>query len=275
MLRERVTEDVFVFISALYAEVSAVVVTTPDGAVVIDTLPFPEETSHVREFALRRCPRGIRYVINTHHHADHVYGSYLFPEAELIAHRQCRDILLKVGQESLAQAKAQTAMLAPVELRIPQLVFEVDLLLRLGEKTIHLIHTPGHSPDGIMVHLREDKVLVASDILTPVPLIVRGSLDEMIASLKQIKALNLENVIQGHGGVLLRGEIDETVDSSISYIKTVQKRVRAIVDKGLPRSALSSIDIEDCGKSRIPLGGLVQRLHAANLEFLYTQMSSA
>ena len=214
-------------------------------------------------------------MINTHHHADHVYGSYLFPGAELISHRQCRDILLKVGQESLAQAKAQTAMLAPVELRIPQLVFEVDLLLRLGEKTIHLIHAPGHSPDGVMVHLREDKVLVASDVLTPVPLIVRGSLDEMIASLKQIKALSLENVIQGHGGVLLRGEIDETVDSSISYIKTVQKKVRAIVDKGLPRSALSSIDIEDCGKSRIPLGGLVQRLHAANLEFLYTQMSSA
>ena len=275
MLRERVTEDVFVFISALYAEVSAVVVTTPDGAVVIDTLPFPEETRQVREFALRRCPRGIRYVINTHHHADHVYGSYLFPEAELIAHRQCRDILLKVGEESLIQAKAQTAMLAPVELRIPQLVFEVDLLLRLGEKTIHLIHSPGHSPDGVMVHLREDKVLVASDILTPVPLMPRGNPDEMIASLKGIKALNLENVIQGHGGVLLRGEIDETVDSSVSYIKTVRKKVQAIVDKGRPRSDLASIDIEDCGKSRIPLGGLVQRLHAANLEFLYTQMTSA
>ena len=275
MLRERVTEDVFVFISSLYAEVSAVVVTTPDGAVVIDTLPFPEETSQVREFALRRCPRGIRYVINTHHHADHVYGSYLFPDAELIAHRQCRDILLKVGEESLAQAKAQTAMLAPVELRIPQLVFEVDLLLRLGEKTIHLIHAPGHSPDGVMVHLREDKVLVASDILTPVPLIVRGRPDEMIESLKEIKALSLENVIQGHGGVLLRGEIDETVDSSIAYIETVRKEVQAIVDKGLPRSELASIDIEDCGKSRIPLGGLVQRLHVANLEFLYSQMTSA
>ncbi len=274
MLRERVTEDVFVFISSLYAEVSAVVVTTPDGAVVIDTLPFPEETSQVREFALRRCPRGIRYVINTHHHADHVYGSYLFPEAELIAHRQCRDILLKVGEESLAQAKAQTAMLAPVELRIPQLVFEVDLLLRLGEKTIHLIYAPGHSPDGVMVHLREDKVLVASDILTPVPLIVRGSPDEMIESLREIKTLSLENVIQGHGGVLLRGEIDETVDSSITYIETARKEVQAIVDQGLPRSELASIDIEECGKSRIPLGGLVQRLHLANLDFLYAQMTS-
>jgi len=274
MLRERVTEDVYVFISSLYVEVAATVVITPDGAVVIDTLPFPEESRQVREFALRRCPRGIRYLINTHHHADHVYGSYLFPEAELIAHRQCRDILLKAGEESLLEAKAQTPALAGVELRIPQLVFEVDLLLRLGEKTIHLMHSPGHSPDGIMVHLREDKVLVASDVVTPVPLVVRGDLDELARSLKEIKTLNLENVIQGHGGVLLRGEIDETVDSSIAYLRCINKNVKAIVDKGLPRSELANIDIEDCGRSRIPLGGLVQRLHMANLEYLYTQMTN-
>jgi len=274
MLRERVTEDVYVFISSLYAEVAATVIVTPEGAVVIDTLPFPEETRQVREFARRRSPQGIRYVINTHHHADHVYGSYLFPEAELIAHRQCREILLKVGESSLAQAKAQTPVLAPVELRIPQLVFEVDLLLRLGEKTIHIMHAPGHSADGVMVHLREDKVLVASDVVTPVPLIARGNAEELVKSLRLIKALNLENVIQGHGGVLLRGEIEETVDSSISYLRAVEKKVRAFVERGRPRSDLAKIDIESCGKSRIALGGLVQRLHQANLEYLYGQMTA-
>jgi cyclase len=272
MLRERVTEDVYVFISGLYAEVAATVITTPDGAVVIDTLPFPQETQQVREFALRRCPRGIRYVVNTHHHADHIYGSYLFPEAELIAHRRCRQILLKVGQESLDQAKLQTPALSDVELRVPQLVFETDLLLRLGEKTIHLMHAPGHAPDGIMVHIREDKVLVASDVVTPVPIVVGGEPDQLIKSLKLIKTLSLENVVQGHGGVLLRGEIDETADSSVTYLRTIRKRVKAIVDKGLPPSELAKIDIEACGKSRIPLGGLVQRLHQANLEFLYGEM---
>lgn len=272
MLRERVTEDVYVFISSLYAEVGATVIVSPEGAVVIDTLPFPEETRQIREFALRRCPRGIRYVINTHHHADHIYGSYLFPEAELIAHRECREILLKVGEESLAQAKAQTPALAQVELRIPQLVFEVDLLLRLGEKTLHLIHAPGHSPDGLMVHIREDKVLVSSDLVTPVPIVARGDLDALIKSLKQIKALSLENIIQGHGGVLLRGEIEETVDSNISYLRTIEREVRKIVDKGQPRSELDKITLEKCGKSRIPLGGLVVRLHQANLDYLYNEM---
>jgi glyoxylase-like metal-dependent hydrolase (beta-lactamase superfamily II) len=271
MLRERVTEDVYVFISGMYAEVAATVVVTPKGAVVIDTLPFPEETKQVRDFALRRCPTGIRYVVITHHHADHVYGSYLFPEAELIAHRQCRDILLKVGEAGLSQAKAQTPALAPVTLRIPQLVFETDLLLRLGEKTIHLMHAPGHTRDGIVAHLREDKVLVASDLMMPVPVIARGDREELIKSLKQIKPLSLENLIQGHGGVLLRGEIDESVDNSVRYVRTIEKKVHEVIQKGLDRSALSKIDIEDCGLSRIPLGGLVQRLHLANLEYLYDE----
>lgn len=274
MLRERVTEDVYVFISSLYAEVGATVIVSPDGAAIIDTLPFPEETRQIREFALRRCPRGIRYVINTHHHADHIYGSYLFPEAELIAHRECRDILLKVGDESLSQAKAQTPALAPVELRIPQMVFEVDLLLRLGDKTLHLMHAPGHSHDGVMVHIREDKVLVASDLVTPVPIVARGNQDALIKSLKQIRALSLENIIQGHGGVLLRGEIEETVDGNISYLRAIEKAVRRVVDRGLPRSELAGITIESCGKSRIPLGGLVLRLHQANLEYLYNEMSA-
>jgi cyclase len=275
MLRERVTEDVFVFISDLYAEVAATVIITPDGAVVVDTLPFPQETRQVREFAERRSPRGIRYVINTHHHADHIYGSYLFPGAEFIAHKRCRDILLKVGEESLTRAKAQTPALAPVELVIPQLVFETDLLLRLGEKTLHLMYSPGHTVDGIVVHLREDKVLIASDILTPVPLIVRGDRAAMSQSLKQIRGLNLENVVQGHGGVLLRGEIEDTIDSNIAYLRCIERRVRTLIEKGQPRSDLAKIDIEDCGKSRIPLGGLVQRLHTANLEYLYDEMMAA
>ena len=272
MLRERVTEDIYVFISSLYVEATATVVITPEGAVVIDTLPFPQETNQVRDFALRRCPQGVRYVVNTHHHADHVYGSYLFPEAELIAHRRCRQILLKVGEESLERAQAQTPALASVKLRIPQLVFETEMLLRLGEKTLHFMHAPGHVPDGLIVHIREDKVLVASDVLTPVPLIVRGDSKELIRSLRRIKTLNLENAIQGHGGVLLRGEIDETVDENIAYLRCIEKQVRAVIEKGLPRSELDKIDIEACGKSRIPLGGLVQRLHKANLEYLYTEM---
>ena len=37
----------------------------------------------------------------------------------------------------------------------------------------------------------------------------------------------------------------------------------------MPRSGILEITIEECGLSRIPLGGLVQKLHQANLLTLY------
>ncbi len=271
MKQERVTEDIYVFISGLYAEVSATVILTREGAIVVDTLPFPTETEQIRAFVHRRTPRGVRYVVNTHHHADHVYGSCLFPEAELIAHRRCRELLLKLGAESLARAKTQTPELQSVELRIPKLVFEEELLIRLGDKTIDLLHTPGHTSDSIVVHAREDKVLVAGDLVTPIPL-PRGDSEDLIRSLRMLRPLGLENIVQGHGDVLLRGEVDETIDSNIRYVRCIERRVREVIQAGGTRADLKRIDMEGCGKSRIPLGGLVQRLHMANVEYAYDQL---
>ena len=44
MQRERVADDIYVFTSDLYAQVTAGVIMTSEGAVVIDTLAYPEET---------------------------------------------------------------------------------------------------------------------------------------------------------------------------------------------------------------------------------------
>ena len=78
--RTRVADDTWVFTSGLYVEVNAGLVVTSEGGILIDTLPFPSETKQIIEFAQRVCPQGIQYVINTISHADHVYGSSLFPK---------------------------------------------------------------------------------------------------------------------------------------------------------------------------------------------------
>lgn len=274
MQRERVASDIYVFRSDMYLQVTAGVVVTEEGGVVIDTLPFPQETRSLREFVLRRCPKGIRYVINTHAHADHVYGSYLFPEAELISHRRCRDYLLRHGGEGLTRAKSHTPELGEVRLRMPSIVFDNMLTLRLGGKTIILRHSPGHSPDVITVRAKEDKVLFASDTVLPVPYIdfaAGGNLEDLRRSLRNIEVSGLENIIQGHGEVLLRGEIKETVQSSLNYLTCLEKGVDKHIASGKPVQELLKLSIESCGRSRIPLNGMVQRLHQANLYYLYLQ----
>ena len=75
--------------------------------------------------------------------------------------------------------------------------------------------------------------------------------------------------MQGHGEVLLRGEIEDTLDASIGYLQKVDHLVRERIARGIPRTGILDITIEECGLSRIPLGGLVQKLHQANLLTLY------
>jgi len=266
--RNRISDGVYVFTSGLYAEVTATVIFTEDSAVLVDTLPFPQETRVMRDFINQR-GLPVSYVVNTHSHADHIYGTYLFPGAEVVAHYLCRQMMERQAEESLAAAKLQTPQLAEVTIRYPDLLFNESLTLRVGGRTILLRHSPGHSRDVITVHLVEDRLMLASDTVMPVPYIVGGDIDELVASLSALKKESLENLVQGHGEILLRGEIEDSLDAQISYLRCVDRMVREHIARGVPRSELGSITVEECGLSPIPLGGLAVRLHQANLLTLY------
>ncbi len=268
MKRDRISDSVYVFTSGLYAEVTATVIFTDEGAVLVDTLPFPQETRQIREFIRRRGAQ-VAYVINTHSHADHIYGTYLFPEAVVIAHYRCRQLMERHAEAALVQAKEHTPQLAEVKIRYPELMFNEAMTLRVGGRTIELNYSPGHSRDVITVHVVEERLMVASDTVMPVPYIVGGDLDDLILSLQAIQTKSLENLVQGHGEVLLRGEIEETLQANINYLRTIDRLVREHIARGTPRAGILEISIEECGLSRIPLGGLVQKLHQANLLTLY------
>jgi glyoxylase-like metal-dependent hydrolase (beta-lactamase superfamily II) len=90
MQRERVADNVFYFQSDVYAQVTAGAVIGPNWAVVIDTLAIPEETIQIRDFIEQELNLPVRYVIDTHYHADHAWGNCFFPGATIIAHALCR-----------------------------------------------------------------------------------------------------------------------------------------------------------------------------------------
>ena len=88
MQRERVSENVYWFQSSIYAQVTAGVVLGTDWAVVIDTLAIPEETLAMRSFVEEELKVPVRYVINTHYHADHTWEIVSFLEQRWY-HRLC------------------------------------------------------------------------------------------------------------------------------------------------------------------------------------------
>jgi cyclase len=273
MHRERVSENVYWFQSEIYAQVTAGVVTGPQWAVLIDTLAIPDETLALRTFVEEELAVPIRYIITTHHHADHAWGSCFFPGATVISHTLCRQALVEKAPAALEAARRQNTMFKQIKILPPHLTFDQgDLSLRVGKKNLILMATPGHSADGISVLIEEDRVLFAGDTFLPIPVISGGDIDELAASIKKIGKMGLENIVQGHGDIVLRGEIDEFVKSNLAYLTNLRKAVRTAARRRNPQEALALIDVESCGKSRIHLGGLAEDLHRGNVRFLYKQV---
>lgn len=276
MHRERVSENVFWFQSEIYAQVTAGVVAGPQWAVVIDTLALPDETLTIREFIEHELNVPVRYVINTHYHADHTWGNCFFPGATIIAHARCRDLLEERGIPSLEAAKKQNPALRQVKIVLPQMTFaDGELTLRVGKKNLILSLATGHSGDGIAVLVEEDRILFAGDSFMPLPYIVDGDIEEIMASIKRVGRMGLENIVQGHGDVILRGEIDAAVKENLNYLAAIKRAVKAASRRKNALELLDDITIESCGKSRVYLGGLAQTLHQRNLRSLLQQMQDS
>jgi glyoxylase-like metal-dependent hydrolase (beta-lactamase superfamily II) len=270
MIRERVAEDVYVFTSELYAQVNAGAIVGPEWSVLIDTLAYPEETLEIKEFLEERLASPVRYLINTHYHSDHTLGNSWFPEAIIIGHLNCRMLLDTVGRKSLDAAKRQNRELRDVDIALPDVVFSNDGVgLKVGKRTLRLISLPGHSEDGIGVLVVEDRVLFSGDIMMPIPYLVDGDYELMVETLKRIPRMKLENLVQGHGEVILRGEVASAVRLNMKYLNTIRGHVRQANRRKDYRSYLEEIDVESCGKSRILLGGLAENLHQRNLFSLF------
>lgn len=103
-----------------------------------------------------------KYVLNTHAHLDHVNAVHHFQEKwglPFYLHQGDREWL-----EGLPlQGRMFGFPTSPVP-RVDRWVADGEVL-PLGSKRIEVIHTPGHTPGGCCLLLRDDKVLVTGDTL--------------------------------------------------------------------------------------------------------------
>jgi cyclase len=273
---ERASEDIYIFTSDRYAQVTASLIVSGNTGVLIDTLPFPSETAQIALFARKRCLEGVRFIIYTGHEADHVYGAFLFPRAEIIAHEMAREILIERGFAALQRAKEQSQEFAPIQLRLPTFTFTAgSTTLRLPGKTLEIIHTPGHTADCVSVLLHEERILFAGDTVMALPTITNGDPEQLKQSLDMIGTMQLENIVQGHGEMILRGEIRDTLRRQANYLDNLRSKVQKLIDAGGSREEARNITIEQCGMQRVLLNGAVVQLHLANVLATYDRLMAA
>jgi len=207
-------------------------VTTSEGIVMIDTPMLPTDAVKWRNDIAKRGE--VRYIINTHHHPDHIAGNYFFP-GTVVSHEGVKEVFdAPITGKAVSQlvGRAVKAPLGVVEnirleieerdpeglpllehyhLRAPTLTFSERLNLYVGEHTFELIHQPGHTPSHIGVFIPQESVFFTGDNFTNgvQPLLSHCLPFEWVESLKRIEAMDIDVVVPGHGEVCGKREVRE------------------------------------------------------------------
>ena len=98
----QVADGVYLFRSPNYGDVgldgNSVVIISRDGVLVFDTNGTPAAAEAVLSEIRAMTNQPVRYVVNSHWHWDHWYGTEVyqraFPDARIIAHQKTRDMMM-------------------------------------------------------------------------------------------------------------------------------------------------------------------------------------
>lgn len=162
---------------------------------------------------LRQEKLTVKQIVITHAHIDHVGGAMKLKAATgaPILMNQNDYALLKM----LDMQAAWVGMRPPGDVQVDETISQ-GRVLKIGEISSNVIHTPGHTEGSICLYFPEEKKLIAGDTLfagsigrTDLP---GGSMDKIMRSLHtQVLALPDETeVVPGHGPVTTIGEERET-----------------------------------------------------------------
>lgn len=243
----------------------AAVVLTSRRAIVVDTLTGPDEMAPVLEFLAAEAGDRSRLVVNTHHHWDHVFGNAAFAGEDIVAQQGCPRLIqaeLQGGDESLR-------LPPPEGVPLPNITFGDRLTYSDAGGAVHLIHTPGHSEDSIVVFLTESRLLLGGDTVEwPLPTFgQRDGRDDWVRTLRQLKQLPADLVVPAHGPVMGK----QIIDANELYVTGVYEAVAAAKAAGAARGDLD-LPAERFLAAGVAVGDVYAAAHRENLLWAWDEV---
>ena len=214
----KVKDDLFV-IHNDFVPGNTTVLVTNEGVVLVDD-KFEIDHENIMAQLKKITNQPVKYVINTHYHADHSGGNPKLQAlgAQVVTSQQARDKMVEVKQPGQAN-----------------ITLENSVRLFVGGKRIEVYRFGRAHTDGDIVVLFPDhRVLSAGDMFTvgdATPQLIDyaggGSARDWPVTLDGVLKLDFDQVVPGHGVVVAKQELRKFRDSTMS----LKNRVRDMIAK--------------------------------------------
>lgn len=166
-------------------------------------------------------------VVNTHGHPDHIYGNAYFEKAYI--HPADLELAKKYQAEGIYSEELKKRSLKPAEF---VLVEEGDIF-DLGGLTLEVFALKGHTPGGIVLLDRKDRILFVGDSIleqTWMQLPESLPMEQFVESLERIQTMRgeFDYLLSGHG----RGLVD--ADFCEIHLKAVKEAAQGVNENDEP-----------------------------------------
>ncbi|MBF8184884.1 MBL fold metallo-hydrolase [Nonomuraea sp. K274] len=236
------------------------------GVICVDACATERRTRDLREAIGKVSDRPITTLVNTHHHGDHTFGNWLFPEATIVGHEGVREQILDDGIPAYRAAWSSEVVWGAVELAPPFLTFTDRITLHSDDLRCEVRHVGGaaHTTNDSFVWIPERRLLFSGDLVFNggTPFVLMGSVAGALEAIGLLRELGAETIVPGHGEVC-GPEVYDRVEGYLRFVQETARRGRAA---GLPPlEAAKETDLGEWGALLDP-ERLVGNLHRAYAE---------
>ncbi len=260
---------IFLFQTPSYGDVgldgNSIAILSRDGVLVFDTNGTPAAAAAVLAEIRKLTDRPVRWIVNSHWHWDHWYGTEIyqraFPDVRIVAHEKTRELMmgpalefnrpgletqlpvyLRMLEQRAATNPALKATLdedrffleqkTRVRHTFPNLTFTDRLSIELGERHIEVLHYErAVTPGDAVVYLPNEKILLVGDlVVNPITFALSSYPTEWLRTLERIDRLDFTTMVTGHGAPLR----DRTLlHATMDVFRTLLSEGKAAKARGL------------------------------------------
>ena len=210
----------------------------------------------------------ISYVINTHVHDDHWLGNSYYSELGVtIVGSSGFSSETRVETTRMQKRISPEAFLKTTQI-YPLVLVENEKFLDFNGVKVHLINVnkKAHTEADLLVYIPKYKTIFVGDLVfnDRLPSIRDGSLSGWIEVLDEIRAMDVDFIIGGHGKVVDRTSIDMTYN----YIKTLHTQVAKLLEDGEDiADVVNSVVMEEYKEINF-----YDSMHRQNVEIAYRML---